>query len=111
MNKEYTIGEKCADLVAKFGGSWKFIFSFTLMLLVWILYSVYSKNPFDPYPFILLNLILSCLAAVQAPFIMMSSNRQSQLDRIRDEKDFQLDQDTNEKITQILELLSKNQNQ
>jgi uncharacterized membrane protein len=85
-----TFGERLADSVAKFGGSWTFILSFTSFLVIWIIINVYFLNEkgFDPYPFILLNLILSCVAALQAPIIMMSQNRQEQKDRHRAKKDF-----------------------
>lgn len=86
------VGEKIADGVAAFGGSWRFIILFFCVLLGWILLNVallFSK-PFDPYPFILLNLILSCLAAIQAPVIMMSQNRQEKKDRIRSENDYKV---------------------
>ena len=84
-----TRGQRIADIVARFGGSWGFIISFFTILLLWILLNVlmFSKA-FDPYPFILLNLILSCLAAIQAPIIMMSQNRQEEKDRIRAENDY-----------------------
>lgn len=85
-----TQGQKISDKVARFGGSWKFIISFMLLLFAWILYNVLSTNKdrFDPYPFILMNLILSCIAALQAPIIMMSQNRQEEKDRKRNENDF-----------------------
>lgn len=85
-----TIGQKMADAVAEFGGSWAFITSFFVILVGWIVINVYSLNNkgFDPYPFILLNLILSCVAAIQAPIIMMSQNRKEQKDRQRAEHDY-----------------------
>ena len=84
-----TFGEKAADSLAKFAGSWLFIISFCVFLAVWIAANLYLlENPFDPYPFILLNLILSCLASVQAPLIMMSQNRQEEKDRRRSESDY-----------------------
>ncbi len=85
-----TFGERVADAVAAFGGSWKFIILFFLFLIVWILANaiVLMNRSFDPYPFILLNLILSCIAAMQAPVIMMSQNRQEQKDRIRSQNDY-----------------------
>ena len=88
----FTFGERVADAVAGFGGSWRFIIIFTSVLLVWILINclVLLRRPFDPYPFILLNLVLSCLAAVQAPIIMMSQNRQEAKDRVRAEHDYQV---------------------
>jgi uncharacterized membrane protein len=85
-----TVGQRVADKVADFGGSWTFIISFGIFLLVWILLNVYwlANKGFDPYPFILLNLILSSLAALQAPVIMMSQNRQEEKDRERGKKDY-----------------------
>jgi len=85
-----TLGQKVADRVATFGGSWTFIILFGLFILTWIAANVYwlANRGFDPYPFILLNLILSCLAALQAPIIMMSQNRQEEKDRERAKKDY-----------------------
>jgi uncharacterized membrane protein len=85
-----TPGQRIADKVASFGGSWVFILSFLFFLVVWILFNVYwlQNKGFDPYPFILLNLILSCIAALQAPIIMMSQNRLEEKDRERAKKDF-----------------------
>lgn len=85
-----TFGQKIADHVASFGGSWTFIISFGIFLLLWILLNLYwlANKGFDPYPFILLNLILSTLAAIQAPVIMMSQNRQEEKDRDRSKKDY-----------------------
>lgn len=87
-----TTGQKIADKVATFGGSWTFILSFGTFLAVWILVNVFvlASRPFDPYPFILLNLILSCIAAMQAPVIMMSQNRQEEKDRERAKKDYMI---------------------
>jgi uncharacterized membrane protein len=87
-----TPGERVADAVADFGGSWTFIISFFVVLLIWIAFNVWaaSREVFDPYPFILLNLVLSCLAAIQAPIIMMSQNRQEAKDRLRSENDFRV---------------------
>lgn len=87
-----TTGQKLADKIATFGGSWTFILSFFSFLLIWMLVNVWvlASRPFDPYPFILLNLILSCLAAIQAPIIMMSQNRQEQKDRQRAEHDYKI---------------------
>lgn len=89
---EITYGEKIADKVAAFGGSWMFIISFFAFILAWMIINIYffASDPFDPYPFILLNLILSCLAAIQAPIIMMSQNRQEQKDRQRNEHDYKI---------------------
>lgn len=87
---QLSAGQRLADRVARFGGSWYFIAIFFILILVWILLNVswaFSPN-FDPYPFILLNLILSCVAAVQAPVIMMSQNRQDEKDRRRSRADY-----------------------
>lgn len=90
-DKKTTFGQRASDKLAEFAGSWFFIISFTLFLIIWILINVYFlKNPFDPYPFIMLNLVLSCIAAVQAPLIMMSQKRQEQKDRERAENDFKV---------------------
>jgi len=85
-----TRGQKVSDKVARFGGSWRFIILFAVILAVWIIYNVISpaKERFDPYPFILMNLLLSCIAALQAPIIMMSQNRQEEKDRQRGENDY-----------------------
>lgn len=85
-----TFGQRLADKVATFGGSWTFIILFGFFLLCWIGLNVFvlTTKSFDPYPFILLNLILSCIAAMQAPVIMMSQNRQDEKDRERAKKDY-----------------------
>lgn len=86
-----TTGERVADFVADFGGSWHFILSFFFVLLVWIGFNLAAvRTVFDPYPFILLNLVLSCLAAIQAPIIMMSQKRQEAKDRLRSENDYRV---------------------
>lgn len=92
IESELTVGEKLADKVAAFGGSWIFILLFFSFILLWIFINIwiFTAKPFDPYPFILLNLLLSCLAAIQAPIIMMSQNRQEQKDRIRGEHDYKI---------------------
>lgn len=89
---ELTLGQRIADRVAEFGGSWTFILSFFGFLTIWIIANIFflRSHTFDPYPFILLNLILSCIAALQAPVIMMSQNRQEQKDRERSKKDFMI---------------------
>ena len=89
-HEKRTFGEKLADKVAAFGGSWSFIISFAVFMMVWTLLNSYKiiTSPFDPYPYILLNLILSCLAALQAPIIMMSQNRQEAKDRLRATHDY-----------------------
>ena len=86
-------GDRIADKVAAFGGSWKFIITFFVILFGWIIINsivLLQATPFDPYPFILLNLILSCIAAIQAPIIMMSQNRQETKDRKRAEHDYKV---------------------
>ena len=83
-------GQSISDKVATFGGSWKFIISFSIILSIWILFNTLSPNrdEFDPYPFILMNLVLSAIAALQAPIIMMSQNRKEEKDRKRSENDY-----------------------
>ena len=90
--QKFTFGQRVADQVAAFGGSWKFIIIFGLFLAIWIMVNVFwfLNKGFDPYPFILLNLILSTLAAIQAPVIMMSQNRQEEKDRNRAVKDYMI---------------------
>ena len=89
--EKYTLGQRAADTIAKFAGSWAFIFSFTGMLVLWMVVNVIlAAKAFDPYPFILLNLVLSCVAAIQAPLIMMSQNRQEEKDRRRAENDYKV---------------------
>jgi uncharacterized membrane protein len=92
IEAELTIGQKLADKVAAFGGSWTFIITFFSFILIWVILNIWYliTKPFDPYPFILLNLLLSCLAAIQAPIIMMSQNRQDQKDRQRGEHDYKI---------------------
>jgi uncharacterized membrane protein len=87
-----TYGQRLADKIASFGGSWTFILSFFSFILVWIILNLFwlTNNQFDPFPFILLNLILSCLASIQAPIIMMSQNRQESKDRVRSEHDYKI---------------------
>ena len=89
--ENYTLGQRAADTIAKFAGSWAFIFSFTGVLVLWMVVNVIlAAKAFDPYPFILLNLVLSCVAAIQAPLIMMSQNRQEEKDRRRAENDYKV---------------------
>ena len=89
--KKYTLGQRAADAIAKFAGSWAFIFSFTGVLVLWMVVNIImATKAFDPYPFILLNLVLSCVAAIQAPLIMMSQNRQEEKDRRRAENDYKV---------------------
>src|SRR3989338_4492211 len=108
-----TFGEKAADRLTKWAGSWTFILTFIFFLIVWIIINgiwllQYKRgNPFDPYPFILLNLILSCLAAFQAPVILMSQNRQAQKDRIKAEYDYQVNRKAEREIREIKSKLDK----
>lgn len=89
--EKYSLGQRAADRIAKFAGSWAFIFSFTGVLLLWmVINTILAQRAFDPYPFILLNLVLSCVAAIQAPLIMMSQNRQEEKDRRRAENDYKV---------------------
>lgn len=89
--EKYTLGQRAADTIAKFAGSWAFIFSFVGVLVIWMVINIIlASNAFDPYPFILLNLVLSCVAAIQAPLIMMSQNRQEEKDRRRAENDYKV---------------------
>lgn len=102
---EWTFGEQVADKIASFGGSWSFMGFFAGFLIVWITINsiaVYWK-PVDPYPFILLNLLLSCLAAIQAPIIMMSQNRQEAKDRLRSQYDYQVNLKAELEIRQLHE--------
>ncbi len=106
----YTVGQRAADQIAKFAGSWAFIFSFTGVLIAWmVINGLLASRAFDPYPFILLNLVLSCVAAIQAPLIMMSQNRQEEKDRRRAENDYKVNlkteimiEDLHDKMNEIL---------
>ncbi len=103
FEKDSTLGEKMADGVASFGGSWKFITIFASILVIWIALNSFLllRRPFDPYPFILLNLVLSCLAAIQAPVIMMSQNRQESKDRLRSQHDYRVNLKAELEIRQL----------
>src|SRR6201981_3978846 len=92
FERKLTFGERLSDRIAEFGGSWRFLISFGAVLVIWIVINgvILVTRAFDPYPFILLNLILSCLAAVQAPIIMMSQNRAEARDRLRAENDYKV---------------------
>ena len=113
--EKYTLGQRAADVIAKFAGSWAFIFSFTGVLVLWmIVNTLLAAKAFDPYPFILLNLVLSCVAAIQAPLIMMSQNRQEEKDRHRAENDYKVNlkteimiEDIFDKVTAILKKQSE----
>jgi uncharacterized membrane protein len=100
--EQLTFGDRVADSVARFGGSWKFIISFAVVLVAWVAVNVVlATRAWDPYPFILLNLFLSMLAAVQAPVIMMSQNRQDAKDRVRSELDFAVNRKAEAEIIQL----------
>ena len=117
--EKYTLGQRAADKIAKFAGSWAFIFSFTGVLILWMVANtVLATKAFDPYPFILLNLVLSCVAAIQAPLIMMSQNRQEEKDRHRAENDYKVNlkteimiEDIFDKVTAILKKQSEMEKQ
>jgi uncharacterized membrane protein len=103
FEKEFSLGQRLADRVAVFGGSWRFIILFGTILTIWIIINsfVLLRRPFDPYPFILLNLVLSCIAAIQAPVIMMSQNRQESKDRLQAEHDYQVNLKAEIEIRQL----------
>jgi uncharacterized membrane protein len=107
VDQEYesklTLGQRLSDKIATFGGSWRFIIIFACILTLWIFVNslLLALKPFDPYPFILLNLILSCLAAIQAPIIMMSQNRQEAKDRLRASHDYQINLKAELEIRQL----------
>ncbi|MDE1157723.1 MAG: DUF1003 domain-containing protein [Neorhizobium sp.] len=104
-DRKESFGERVADKVASFGGSWTFILSFLGILFIWMGVNVVGlfQTPFDPYPFILLNLVLSCLAALQAPVIMMSQKRQEDKDRLRAENDYMINLRAELEIRQLHE--------
>lgn len=103
-NSRTTFGQRSADNLTKFAGSWTFILIFFLFLITWIginsFWVIYEKK-IDPYPFILLNLLLSCLAAIQAPIILMSQNRQTQRDRLHAEYDYRVNKKAEKEIREI----------
>ena len=117
--EKYTLGQRAADKIAKFAGSWAFIFSFTGVLILWMaVNTALATKAFDPYPFILLNLVLPCVAAIQAPLIMMSQNRQEEKDRHRAENDYKVNlkteimiEDIFDKVTAILKKQSEMEKQ
>ncbi len=109
--KKLTFGQRAADFLTRWAGSWVFIFSFMVFLILWMFTNVYfltqfGKENFDPYPFILLNLVLSCLAALQAPIILMSQNRESERDRMRSEYDYAVNRKAEREIGQIQKQLN-----
>ena len=112
-NEKISFGQKAADAVARFAGSWAFIFSFIAIMLIWMILNILlDVKAFDAYPFILLNLVLSCIAAIQAPLIMMSQNRQEAKDRKRAENDYRVNLKSEFVIDELyrkLEQVSENQ--
>jgi len=108
-----TFGQRASDWTSKWIGSWFFIISFLVFIALWMYINInfliqYKLGtPWDPYPFILLNLVLSCLAAIQAPIILMSQNRQTQRDRIKTEHDYQINKKAEQEIREIKALLMK----
>ena len=111
--KDLTIGDKLADKISEIAGSWTFIILFVLFLVFWIILNTYFlKEKVDPYPFILLNLLLSCIAAIQAPIIMMSQHREAKKDSLRNQNDYIVDLKSElilEDLHHKLELILKNQ--
>ena len=107
IEEQETLGEKVADGVAKFGGSWGFVISFGVILLIYVTINSSLAKPWDPYPFILLNLFLSMLAAIQAPVIMMSQNRQDSKDRLRSEMDYRVNLKAELEIEELLQRVGK----
>jgi len=107
INKR-TIGEKAADVLTKWAGSWTFIIIFLFFLFLWMIANVYAWiNSWDPYPFILLNLVLSTIAAIQAPIILMSQNREAQRERIRADYDYRVNVKAEKEIEQIQRQLDR----
>ncbi len=105
FERDWSFGERLADRIASFGGSWTFLIAFGCFVLLWIATNslVLLWRPADPYPFILLNLVLSCLAAIQAPIIMMSQNRQEAKDRLRSQHDYKVNLKAELEIRQLHE--------
>ena len=107
-------GDKVADKLTQIAGSWGFIIGFTLFLIIWVLLNLFAFRNLDPYPFILLNLVLSCIAALQAPIIMMSQNRQAKKDSLRSKNDYKTDLKSElilEELHDKMDLILKNQKQ
>jgi len=107
-----TLGQKAADSLTRWAGSWAFIIGFLIFLVLWMILNVhilssYGKEAFDKYPFILLNLVLSCVAAIQAPIILMSQNRAAQRDRLKAEYDYRINKKAEQEIREIKNLLLK----
>ena len=103
-----TLGQRAADSLTKYAGSWSFILFFFVFLTIWMMANVYAwTQQWDPYPFILLNLVLSCLAAIQAPIILMSQNRTTQRDRLKAEHDYQINRKAEKEIQQIIRQINR----
>jgi len=111
FHEQLSFGQRLADKISKFGGSWTFIIIFLTILVTWMgvnsFYLVSPKEPFDPYPYILLNLMLSTIAALQAPIIMMSQNRQSQKDRLDITENYKVSLKTDLEITRLHQKIDK----
>lgn len=109
FDAQLTVGERLADRVAAIGGSWRFIGGFAVFLLVWMIFNTFvlAARAYDPYPYILLNLLLSCLAALQAPIIMMSQNRQAEIDRMQALNDYEVNIKAELEILQLHEKLNE----
>ena len=108
FHHEFTLGERLADKIAEFGGSWTFIASLLIFLVLWMMFNVYAATRnFDPYPFILLNLFLSCLAALQAPIILMAQNRQADRDRIDSKYNYRVNRKAEREIQDVQRDLEK----
>ncbi len=107
LERRMTFGQRAADAVARFGGSWRFLGIFAAVLAGWTVLNsaALMARPFDPYPFILLNLVLSCLAAIQAPIIMMSQGRRAELDRVASENDYRVNLKAELEILEVRETL------
>jgi uncharacterized membrane protein len=109
FDENLTLGQRVADKIASFGGSWPFIFLFLGLLVMWMIFNTFvlMQRAFDPYPYILLNLLLSCLAALQAPVIMMSQNRQAEKDRLRATHDYEVNIKAELEILQLQEQITE----
>lgn len=110
--KNIKFGDRVADKITKFVGSWTFILGFSSFLIIWIIINLYMFDNLDPYPFILLNLVLSCIAALQAPVIMMSQNREAKRDSLRSKNDYRTDLKSElilEELHNKIEKIEKNQ--
>lgn len=110
--KNIKFGDRIADKITKFVGSWTFILGFSSFLIIWIIINLYMLDNLDPYPFILLNLVLSCIAALQAPVIMMSQNREAKRDSLRSKNDYRTDLKSElilEELHNKIEKIEKNQ--